>query len=136
MVFEEVLHRDVAFVELTKHAVERFVWRRDRDYSKLDLQTIQGLVSNILRDGWYVVRGDKMYVYTKRYCLVCGESRGRIVVKTVLSRSQFRGGRGRRTPWRRVVVIESPSEGFVKSVVDEFCGRSLRKGRVICAPSP
>ena len=40
MVFEEVLHRDVAFVELTKHAVERFVWRRDRDYSKLDLQTI------------------------------------------------------------------------------------------------
>ncbi len=92
MVFEEVLHRDVAFVELTKHAVERFVWRRDKDYSKLDLQTIQGLVSNILRDGWYVVGGDKMYVYTKRYCLVCGESRGRIVVKTVLSRSQFRGG--------------------------------------------
>lgn len=91
VMLRRLVEKGHANVVVTKHAISRFLERKPRPFKKLDMKVISDTIHNIIRDGYYKVRSDSLTVWTRNYVLICSiDSRGRIVVKTVISRVSLR----------------------------------------------
>lgn len=71
-------------VRLTRHAVQRLLERRPREYKKLSPSTLVDVVRNVVRDALYLATLDKVVVATRKYALICTMQGGGLVVKTVM----------------------------------------------------
>ena len=116
----------IVHVELSRHAVERLLERRPRDYRKLDVKVLEDVVRNVVRDGLYKAYSDKVVVWTKRYVLICTVDRGpRLVVKTVI---------GRHALGDRLRELLSRGGRRAEGIVVQVSCRSPRMGPLGCRP--
>lgn len=98
-------------LELTKHALQRLLERRPRQYKKLNPQVIMDVLRNVVLSGKLARFQDQLWIISSRYCLICIQDPGnKLIVKTVLNPRElsWKPTQLIKIPWRSV-AITTPS---------------------------
>jgi len=107
----DALRRGRINVKITKHALQRLMERRPKPLRKPSRRVLEDIIVHVLRDGEYRVFTDRIFVWTKKYLLVCQfDVYDRLVVKTVLNPKTIKSSllkimtRGINVKWHEILV--------------------------------
>lgn len=109
--FHKLCERELVRVGISRHAFERLLERRAREYKKLSREVLEGIIANTIRDGKCRILGESVKIVSKSYTLGCTVEDGMLIVRTVMRtrREDLNSVRGaRNAPWRRIVVVKAP----------------------------
>ena len=101
-------------VKLTKHFIERFLQRKARDYKKIDLNLLENIAYNILRDGEYYATTNSIIVFHPTYTIISCFDGEYLVLKTIIKTSELEEKirrlmrRARRIKWRNIIIMSPP----------------------------
>ena len=101
-------------VKLTKHFIERFLQRRARDYKKIDLNLLENIAYNVLRDGEYYATTNSIIVFHPTYTIISCFDGEYLVLKTIIKTSELEEKirrlmrKARKIKWRNIIIITPP----------------------------
>ncbi|MHC1579802.1 MAG: hypothetical protein ACXQTZ_04015, partial [Candidatus Alkanophagales archaeon] len=119
-------------VVLTRHAVERLLERKPREYRKVSGETIANIIENVIRSGKCLERGDgdagraeglsaagepaNVRFSTKNYTVCCRRAGDKLIVTTVINTEEMSDAYKRalryaeESPFDDVIVMNPPRQ--------------------------
>jgi len=98
-------------VKLTKHFIDRFLQRRARDYKKIDLNLLENIAYNVLRDGEYYATTNSIIVFHPTYTVISCFDGEYLVLKTIIKTSELEEKirrlmrKARKIKWKNIIIM-------------------------------